>query len=79
MRMALVGMNAVLFARFNMLGKFLIQLTTDSEGWSLEEDSSRYACFQGINSTLPVPHILWVFTVRLIVDSLQGFRSANAT
>ena len=28
MRMALVGMNAVLFARFNML-KFLMQLTTD--------------------------------------------------
>ena len=29
MRMALVGMTAVLFARFNMVGKFLMQLTTD--------------------------------------------------
>ena len=29
MRMALAGMNAVLFARFNMVGKFLMQLTTD--------------------------------------------------
>ena len=54
MRIALGGINAVSFARFNMVGKFLMQLTTDSEGWSLEENSSRYACSQGINSTLPL-------------------------
>ena len=52
--MDLAGMKAFSFARFNMVGKFLMQLTTDSGGWRLEENASRCACSQGINSALPL-------------------------
>ena len=88
MRMALAGMNSAFFTPFNML-KFLMQQTTDRELFLDFRDPRDFGRLGSGRELIEIrlfsrhqQHVASSahttgFHFRLIVDSLQGFRSAD--